>query len=63
MKYYWQKRLKMGEFACDMNPKRVYELQDMFKDSNHGLIFVSAFLDFVEFKKHSKEISWETEVW
>jgi type II restriction enzyme len=46
-----------------MNPKRVYELQDMFKDSNHGLIFVSAFLDFVEFKKHSKDISWETEVW
>lgn len=46
-----------------MNPKRVYELQDMFKDSNHGLIFVSAFPDFVEFKKHSKDISWETEVW
>ena len=46
-----------------MNPKRVFELQKMFADSTCGKIFVSAFPDFAEFKRHSKEISWETEVW
>lgn len=46
-----------------MNPKRVFELQEMFKDSTCGKVFVSAFPDFAEFKRHSKEISWETEVW
>lgn len=46
-----------------MNPKRVFELQEMFKDSKCGKIFVSAFPDFTEFKRHSKDISWETEVW
>lgn len=46
-----------------MNPKRVFELQEMFKDSKCGKVFVSAFPDFAEFKRHSKEISWETEVW
>lgn len=46
-----------------MNPKRVFELQEMFKDSKCGKVFVSAFPDFAEFKHHSKEISWETEVW
>jgi type II restriction enzyme len=28
-----------------------------------GKVFVSAFPDFAEFKQHSKDISWETEVW
>lgn len=46
-----------------MNPKRVFELRKMFKDSKCGLVFVSAFPDFSEFKRHSKDISWETEVW
>ena len=46
-----------------MNPKRVFELQEMFKYSKCGKIFVSVFPDFAEFKRHSKEISWETEVW
>jgi len=46
-----------------MNPKRVFELREMFKDSKCSLIFVSAFPDFSEFKQHSKDISWETEVW
>jgi type II restriction enzyme len=46
-----------------MNPKRVFELREIFKDSNCGLVFVSAFPDFTAFKQHSKDISWETEVW
>ncbi|MBN1411669.1 MAG: restriction endonuclease [Spirochaetales bacterium] len=46
-----------------MTPKRVVELEEMFKNYSQGLIFVSAFLDFAEFKRHSKDIAWETEVW
>jgi type II restriction enzyme len=46
-----------------MSPKRVFELREMFKNSKCGLVFVSAFPDFSEFKQHSKDISWETEVW
>ncbi len=46
-----------------MNPKRIVELEEMFKNYSNGLVFVSAFLDFTEFKKHTKDIAWETEVW
>ena len=46
-----------------MNPKRIFELQEMFKDSKCEIVFVSAFPDFAEFKRHSNDISWETEVW
>lgn len=46
-----------------MNPKRVMELQEMFAGSGMGLVFVSAFPDFAEFRKHMKDIAWETEVW
>lgn len=46
-----------------MNPKRVLELKKMFKNCGCGNVFVTAFSDFAEFKRHSNEISWETEVW
>lgn len=46
-----------------MNPKRIFELEKMFKNSTYGIVYVSAFQDFTEFKKHSKNIAWETEVW
>ena len=46
-----------------MNPKRIFELGKMFKKCKEVLVFVSAFHNFNEFKKYSKEISWETEVW
>lgn len=46
-----------------MNPKRIFELRKMFNNYKHGLVFVSAFPDFSEFKHHSNYISWETEVW
>lgn len=46
-----------------MTPKRVMELKTMFAGSGMGLIFVSAFPDFAEFRKHMKDIAWETEVW
>jgi type II restriction enzyme len=46
-----------------MTPKRVRELEVMFRDCKSPLIFVSAFPDFTEFSNHLKEIAWETEVW
>lgn len=46
-----------------MNPKRIYELEKMFANDKHGFVFVSAFHNFSEFKHHSNDISWETEVW
>ena len=47
-----------------MTPKRVFELKEMFAGCEEcGLIFVSAFPDFAEFRKHMKDIAWDTEVW
>ncbi|MGH7949617.1 MAG: BsuBI/PstI family type II restriction endonuclease [Candidatus Binataceae bacterium] len=46
-----------------MSAKRVFELRQLFKDSRTGLVFVTAFTDFGEFRKHIREIAWETEVW
>jgi len=46
-----------------MTPKRIVELEEFLKDCKAGKIYVSAFPDFTEFKKHTAEIAWDTEVW
>lgn len=46
-----------------VSPKRVIEIEEFLKDCKSGKIYVTAFPDFAEFKKHSKDIAWETEVW
>ncbi len=46
-----------------VSPKRVVELEAFLTECTAGKIYVTAFPDFTEFKKHSKEIAWETEVW
>jgi hypothetical protein len=46
-----------------MSPKRIVELEEFLKDCKAGKIYVSAFPDFSEFKKHTAEIAWDTEVW
>jgi len=46
-----------------MSPKRVVELEKFLKRCKAGKIYVSAFPDFSEFKKHTNNIAWETEVW
>ncbi len=43
--------------------KRQVELEDFFKDNKSKKVFVSAFPNFGEFKRHISEIAWETEVW
>jgi len=46
-----------------VSPKRIIELEEFLKNCKAGKIYVSAFPDFSEFKKHSTNIAWETEVW
>ncbi|TRL30832.1 restriction endonuclease [Methylosinus sporium] len=46
-----------------VSPKRIVELEAMLKRCKAGFVYVSAFPDMTEFKKHAKDIAWETEVW
>lgn len=46
-----------------VSPKRLLELEEFLRNCKVGKIYVSAFLDISEFKKYSKDIAWETEVW
>ncbi|MGB8992661.1 MAG: BsuBI/PstI family type II restriction endonuclease [Desulfobaccales bacterium] len=46
-----------------VSPKRQYELENMLKDCPAKRIYVSAFQNFKEFKRHLDNIAWETEVW
>lgn len=46
-----------------VTPKRIIELEEMTKECKVGKIYVSAFPDFTEFKRHLADIAWETEVW
>ena len=46
-----------------MSPKRVFELTKMLANSDVGPVFVSAFPNMPQFRKHMKDIAWETEVW
>ncbi len=46
-----------------VSPKRLLELEEFLKNCKVGKVYVSAFPDFSEFKKHSTNIAWETEVW
>lgn len=46
-----------------VSPKRLVELEKFLKNCKAGKIYVTAFPDFSEFKKHSNNIAWETEVW
>jgi type II restriction enzyme len=46
-----------------VSPKRLLELEEFLKDCKVGKVYVSAFPDMSEFKKHSSSIAWETEVW
>jgi hypothetical protein len=46
-----------------VSPKRLLELEDFLKNCTVGKVYVTAFPDMTEFKKHSNNIAWETEVW
>ncbi len=46
-----------------VSPKRLMELETFLNKCTVGKIYVTAFPDMTVFKKHSKNIAWETEVW
>jgi type II restriction enzyme len=43
--------------------KRALELEQILAQCPAGLIYVSAFPDMKEFRRHISEIAWDTEVW
>lgn len=46
-----------------VSAKRLIELEDLTKNCQFGIVYVTAFPNAKEFKKHIDEIAWETEVW
>jgi hypothetical protein len=43
--------------------KRRFELEKLLENCTAERIYISAFLDFARFRRHSSNIAWETEVW
>ena len=46
-----------------ISPKRIVELEKLLKKCDIGKVYVTAFIDLKEFKRHTNDIAWETEVW
>lgn len=46
-----------------LSPKRQIELEKILENCKAGRVYISAFLDLKQFKKHIDNIAWETEVW
>ncbi len=46
-----------------VTPKRFHELEEALENCPVQRIYVTAFRDFREFKKHIEHIMWDTEVW
>ncbi len=46
-----------------LSPKRQIELEKTLKNCKAKRIYITAFPDFREFKRHVDNIAWETEVW
>jgi adenine-specific DNA-methyltransferase len=46
-----------------VSSKRWEELEEAFKDSEIGRVYVTAFPDSINFRKYAADIAWETEVW
>ena len=46
-----------------VSPKRYVELEAEAAQASAARIYVTAFPDFKEFKKHVADIAWETEIW
>ena len=45
------------------SPKRVIEIEEILRNCKSGRIYVTAFPNFAEFKRHTGNIAWDTEVW
>lgn len=59
----WLYLIEAVHTSGPMSELRVYELKKLLEDCKAEFIFVTAFLNKVEFKKWIIDIAWETEVW
>jgi hypothetical protein len=62
-KHNWLYLIEAVTSHGPVTPKRRVELNEMLADCPAGLIYVSAFPDFITFRNFLSEIAWETEVW
>lgn len=46
-----------------IDPKRKIELEELFKGSKAGLVFITTFLDKKTMMKYLPKIAWETDIW
>lgn len=46
-----------------VTPKRFVEMERLLEKCTIGRVYVSAFPDFAEFRRHAASIAWDTEVW
>jgi len=46
-----------------VSPKRKLELEKVLAKCSAELIYVTAFLEFKEYRRHAHNIAWETEIW
>lgn len=46
-----------------VSAKRMVELEEFTQNCQYGIVYVTAFPNAKEFKKHVTDIAWETEVW
>lgn len=46
-----------------VSPSRLVDLEEILISCPADPVYVSAFPDFAEFRKHMSNIAWETEVW
>jgi hypothetical protein len=58
-----QNPIRCGTSHGPVTPKRIVELEDLFRNCTAGKIYISAFPDFAGFKRHTADLAWETEVW
>ncbi len=59
----WLYLIEVATSHGPVTPKRIIELNELTHGCKAGIIFVSVFPDFNTFKKFTKDIAWETEVW
>lgn len=59
----WQYFVESVTSVWLMEPKRISEIEETTAGVKAGKIYVTAFLDYKPFKKFSKSLAWETEVW
>ena len=59
----WLYFIEAVDSVRPMSPARIRDIEQMTQNVKAGKIYVTAFLNFDKYKKFSKELAWETEVW